>query len=235
MKFKSLISRIFNALYFRVAQNNDFLYEKFLRYKGVKIGNNCLWGPAKTIAIDFSRPSLVEIGNNVRINLGFTLMTHDASNMVLRRVFHEFIPSSGRVKIGNNIYFGRYCTVLKGVTIGDNCIIGYGSVVTKDIPANSVAIGRPAKVICTLEQYYEKRKLLCINEALNYARSIQERFGRRPEIKDFWEEFPLFLNGNETHSELPIEGQLQDSYDYYKVNHKSVFNDFEDFLKQAGV
>ena len=39
------------------------------------------------------------------------------------------------------------CTVLKGVTIGDNCIIGIGSIVTKDIPANSVAIGNPAKVV----------------------------------------------------------------------------------------
>lgn len=50
------------------------------------------------------------------------------------------------------------CTVLKGVTIGDNCIIGIGSIVTKDIPANSVAIGNPAKVVCSLDEYFEKRK-----------------------------------------------------------------------------
>lgn len=52
------------------------------------------------------------------------------------------------------------CTVLKGVTIGDNCIIGIGSIVTKDIPANSVAIGNPAKVVCSLDEYFEKEKTI---------------------------------------------------------------------------
>ena len=77
MKNKNIIIRVFNALYYRIAKRNSRLFEKFLRYKGVKIGQNCWWGPMNTIAIDFSRPSLVEIGDNVRINLGFTLMTHD--------------------------------------------------------------------------------------------------------------------------------------------------------------
>ena len=45
--------------------------------------------------------------------------------------------------------------MLKGVTIGDNCIIGYGSTVMKDIPANSVAVGTPTKVICTIEEYFK--------------------------------------------------------------------------------
>lgn len=235
MEKYSIFNRIFNAIYYRIARRNSSTFEKFLKYKGCKIGNNCSWGPAMTINIDFSRPSLVEIGDNVRINMGFTLMTHDASNMVLRKVFHEFIPSSGRVKIGNNVYFGRYCTVLKGVTIGNNCIIGYGSIVTKDIPSNSVAIGRPAKIVCTLEEYYEKRKNLCVNEALDYARSINERFGRRPKVSDFWEEFPLFMKGNETSPEVPIELQLKESYEYYKANNKPIFESFEDFLIKAGL
>ena len=188
-----------------------------------------------TIAIDFSRPSLVEIGDNVRINLGFTLMTHDWSTMVFRKVYKDFVSSSGRVKIGSNVYFGRWCTVLKGVTIGDNCIIGYGSVVTKNIPANSVAIGRPAKVICTLDEYYQKRKQAHIGEALEYARSIKERFGRRPVITDFWEEFPLFLKGTDEVPGLPIKGQLKEAYPYYRENNKPVFDSFEDFLKEAGV
>ena len=188
-----------------------------------------------TIAIDFSRPSLVEIGDNVRINLGFTLMTHDWATMVFRTVYNDFVSSSGHVKIGSNVYFGRWCTVLKGVTIGDNCIIGYGSVVTKDIPANSVAIGRPAKVICTLEEYYHKRKRVQVDEALEYARSIQERFGRRPKITEFYEEFPLFLKGNECVPGLPIKEQLGEAYPYYKENNKPVFEGFEEFLKAAGL
>lgn len=232
---KNLIIRLFNAAYYRIAKRNARLFEKYLRYKGIKIGNNCYWGKMNTISIDFSRPSLVEIGDNVRINYGFTLMTHDGSNMVLRRVYKDFVSSSGHVKIGNNVYFGRWCTVLKGVTIGDNCIIGYGSIVTRDIPSNSVAIGRPAKVICTLDEYYQKRKQRHVEEAFEYARSIKERFGRRPVITDFWEEFPLFLKGSDDVSGLPIREQYRESYPYYRENNKPVFDGFEDFLREAGV
>jgi len=47
---------------------------------------------------------------------------------------------------------------MPGVAIGNHVIIGAGSVVTKDIPSNSVAIGNPARVICSLEEYLEKEK-----------------------------------------------------------------------------
>lgn len=50
------------------------------------------------------------------------------------------------VTIGNNVWIGGNVTILPGVTIGDNCTIGAGSVVTRDIPANSLAAGNPAKV-----------------------------------------------------------------------------------------
>ena len=235
MKKKFILVRIYNALLFRICKRNANLFTWFLRKKGIKIGKNCWWGPMNTIAFDFSRPSLVEIGDNVRINLGFTLMTHDGAHMVLRRVYKDFVSSSGHVKIGNNVYFGRWCTVLKGVTIGDNCIIGYGSVVTRDIPSNSVAIGRPAKVICTLEEYYQKRKRIHVEEALEYAHSIKERFNRRPVIADFFEEFPLFLKGTEEVAELPIREQLREAYPFYRENNNPVFSSFEDFLDKAGV
>ena len=51
------------------------------------------------------------------------------------------------VTIGNNVWFGANVTVCGGVTIGDNCVIGAGSVVTRDIPAGSLAAGVPCKVI----------------------------------------------------------------------------------------
>lgn len=75
--------------------------------------------------------------------------------------------------------------VLKGVTIGDNCFIGANSVVSRDIPANSIAVGSPAKVIMSLEDYYQKRLSVCEAEAIDYARSIRERFGRMPVAADF--------------------------------------------------
>lgn len=51
------------------------------------------------------------------------------------------------ITIGNNVWIGAGCTILGGVTIGDNSVIGAGSVVSKDIPANVVAVGVPCKVL----------------------------------------------------------------------------------------
>lgn len=51
------------------------------------------------------------------------------------------------VRVGNSVWFGAGCTVLAGVTIGDNTVIGAGSVVTRDIPANVIAAGVPCRVI----------------------------------------------------------------------------------------
>lgn len=64
--------------------------------------------------------------------------------------------------------------MLKGVTIGDNCIIGYGSTVMKDIPANSVAVGTPTKVICTIEEYFNKRKQVYVNELFELLMSWKD-------------------------------------------------------------
>ncbi len=229
-----VIKRIFEAVYFRFASKNKKLFEGFLKYKGCKIGKNIWWGKIDTISIDFSRPSLVEIGDNVRINKDFTLMTHDATSWVFKHKYHDHVPCSGQVVIGNNVYFGRHCTVLKGVTIGDNCIIGYGSIVTKSIPSDSVAVGAPAKVVCSLDDYYNKRKKLCVNEGLEYAKSIRERFKREPVIKDFYDDFPLFLDPNELHPDLNVLWQLRDgAYGYYKKNHRPYFNGFEEFIKES--
>lgn len=54
-------------------------------------------------------------------------------------------------KTGKDVWIGSNSTVLPGVTIGDNAVIGAGSVVTKDIPKNTVAAGNPARVIKTID------------------------------------------------------------------------------------
>lgn len=215
-------------------------YLNYLRKKGVRIGEKCTIGPPKTVVIDCSRPYLVEIGNNVRLNYGLTLMTHDFTTMVFKSYYGDFLPASGKIKIGNNVYFGRNCTVLKGVTIGDNCIIGYGSLVMKDIPNNSVVAGSPAKVICTLDEYYEKRKVKALEEAFALAREIQAVYNRKPIPSDFREEFVYFVSGNnvDKYPEIPIKHQLTtmgDCYEKWIKNHKAIYKDFDEFLKAAGI
>lgn len=203
-----------------------------LRKQGVIIGENVNFRYPHHTLIDTTRPSLVELGNNLDINDYFTILTHDFGTYVFRNLYHDFVPSSGKVKIGSNIVFGRNVTILKGVTIGNNCIIGIGSLVTKNIPANSVVAGVPAKVICTIEEYYEKRKKECISEALVYGKSISERFNREPQIDDFHEEWTLFLN-EQDYNKYP---QIQRDVNFRLQNirksffkRKHIFESFEDF------
>lgn len=190
-------------------------------------------GDLKSINIDLTRPSLIEIGDNVTVNKNFTLLTHDFVSGVFLHKYRDFISSSGRVTIGNNVRFGQNVMVLKGVAIGDNCFIAAGAVVTKSIPGNSIAGGVPAKVICSLDDYYHKRLDLYENEAIDYARSIAGRFGRKPVPTDFWEEFPLFVDRHNIHeyTELPIEKQLGDAYEPWLANHIAKYDGFDAFMK----
>lgn len=215
-------------------------YLDFLRNQGITIGKNCTIGPPKSIEIDLTRPCLVEIGNNVRMLKGFTLLTHDFVTAAFITRYGDFLSSSGKVTIGNNVYFGRNCTVLKGVTIGDNVIVGYGSIVTKDIPSNSVCAGIPAKVICSLDEYYQSRKEKCVEEAKEYAREIVKKYGRRPVPADFREEFGLFCSGDEIdkYPDIPIRFQLSRNggcLDQWVKQHKSRYCDFDEFLRSAGL
>ena len=87
----------------------------------------------------------VTFGDNVFIapNCGFYTAGHALDPAERNRGLEYAKP----ITVGNSVWFGACVTVLPGVTIGDNCVIGAGSVVVKDIPANSVAVGNPCKVV----------------------------------------------------------------------------------------
>ena len=96
----------------------------------------------------------VHIGDNVLIaskvfitDLAHGSYTGDENDSLPDTIVKDRPLSSKPVVIGNNVWIGELCSILPGVTIGENSIIGSNSVVTKSIPANSIAAGNPAKVI----------------------------------------------------------------------------------------
>ena len=232
-----MLRKLLGKFAYRWHRRSENAYINYLRKKGVKIGDGCMFRYHRTAHIDLTRPSLITIGNDVNFNKDFELQTHDYVSGIFVRKYNDFIPAHKRVEIGNNVRFGAKCIVLSGAKIGDNCFIGAYSLVNKEIPANSVAVGIPAKVICTIDEYYEKRKALYIEEILDYARSIQERFGRTPLVEEFYDDYPAFVDGsNFEQYDFPYYNVFNvEQFDIWKQNHKAPFKSFEEFLKAAGI
>lgn len=153
--------------------------EKMLKKMLAEVGENCYieppfhsnWGGKN-----------VHLGKNVYFNFNATMVddTHiyigDCTmlgpNVVIATAGHPILPELREkalqfnlpVHIGKNCWLGAGVIVLPGVTIGDNTVIGAGSVVTKDIPANVVAVGNPCKVLRAINEhdkefYYKDKKI----------------------------------------------------------------------------
>lgn len=106
-------------------------------------------------------PYLVEFGDNVTFAAGSDLICHD--NSVIKCGI-EATDYFGRIKIGNDCFIGIRSIILPGVTLGDQTIVGAGSVVTKSFPEGHVVIaGNPAKVLCSFEDFKNKKKNISIN------------------------------------------------------------------------
>lgn len=120
------------------------------------VGNNFFFQP-RVIPAD---PKLIKFHDNVVVASNVTFINHDVINLMLNNIpdIGWFKYQSGCIEVGNNVFIGANTTILPNVKIGDNVIVSAGSVVTKDIPSNSVVGGVPAKKIMSFEEYIEKRR-----------------------------------------------------------------------------
>jgi maltose O-acetyltransferase len=147
-----MIQRIFQKIYYKIKgiSPEQLTLEANLK-AGMKVGKNCYGLLGCTI--DYAHSWLIEIGDDVIFAPQVYLLAHDTSTK--RSLDYTRI---GKIKIGNNCFIGARAFIMPGVTIGDNSIVGAGSIVSKSVPANVVVAGNPAKVICTVAAYEAKLK-----------------------------------------------------------------------------
>lgn len=103
---------------------------------GVKIGKGTIIYDSHWLMFS-TKPWLVSIGDNCHIANGVKFQAHDGGTLAVQDKIKDFVVC-GDIVVGNNVYIGERIMILPGVHIGDNVIIGCDSVVTKDIPSNTV-------------------------------------------------------------------------------------------------
>lgn len=118
------------------------------RQMGVKVGQRC-----RLLTIDFGdEPWLISMGDKVTVTAGVRFVTHDGSTWLMEdnqgRRYHY-----ARIEIGNEVFIGINSILMPGVRIGEQCIIGAGSVVTKSVPSGCIVAGNPARIIGSYNEY----------------------------------------------------------------------------------
>lgn len=126
--------------------------------KHVRFGDNVYANFGLTLVDD----GLIEVGNDVLFGPHVTVAT--AGHPIQPQLRFQGLQYNAPVKIGNNVWIGAHAVLLPGVTVGDNTVIGAGSVVTKDIPSNVVAVGNPCRVLRPIgkhdrEFYFRDRRV----------------------------------------------------------------------------
>lgn len=152
--------------YFLEPLNKKFIRPIIWRFCGCDLGKNVHIG--HMVRMDFGNPNRIHIADNVIISNGVTILCHkrDVSQ------YYKGEPALNLPFIYKDVYIGKGCqlglnvTIMPGVHIGEGAIIGTSAVVTKDIPAWSIAVGFPAKVIKTIQPY---------NTTNQYINNIENR------------------------------------------------------------
>lgn len=108
---------------------------------------------------------MIFIGNHVELSGDMAFITHDGATWVFRdEERYKNVIRYGKIVIKDNCFIGMRSTILPGVTIGYNSIIGACSLVVKDVPDGCVYAGVPAKFICTVDEFKEK----CLAQTPDY-------------------------------------------------------------------
>lgn len=211
-------------------------YIEKLRSLGAEIGEDVTIHYPFNTRIDLTAPWLLKIGNHVNITGPVTILLHDYSWSVIKGKTGEVLGCQRPVSIGSNVFIGWGATVLCGAMIEDNVIIGANSVVAGRCESDSVYAGVPARRICSLEEYREKRLDSQVTEAQEFVRRFRTRFNRNPEPCEMIEYFPVFSDWEhleEVHlSQLRLMGTFDQSVEMIRLS-KRAYDSFESFLESC--
>ena len=118
-----------------------------IRKMGCHVGKNTFFGDY--VRMDTSYADMIYIGDYTHITSGCRLLCHqrDLTGYCVGDNAANLGYKTGEIHIGKGVMVGMETIIMPGVTIGDGAIIGAGSIVTKDIPAWTIATGRPARVV----------------------------------------------------------------------------------------
>ena len=128
------------------------LRPKLIRKMGCHVGENTFFGDY--VRMDTSYADMIYIGDYTHITSGCRILCHqrDLTNYCKGDNAADLGYKTGEVHIGKGVMVGMETLIMPGVTIGDGAIIGAGSIVTKDIPAWTIATGRPARVVKSIPE-----------------------------------------------------------------------------------
>jgi acetyltransferase-like isoleucine patch superfamily enzyme len=122
-----------------------------LRRQGLTIADDCRLSGMPSFG---SEPYLISIGRHVAMADEVAFITHDGGTHVFRdREPYRKVIKYGRITVLDNCVIGYRAIILPGVVIGPNSVVSAGSVVTRNVPPNTVVAGNPAAPVMTIEQY----------------------------------------------------------------------------------
>lgn len=169
-----MIKQILRKLIYREKSSGE-KYIAYCKRGGATIGNNVTVYSAKNTTIDETSLQHIFIGDNTQITAGVIILAHDYSYSVLGNIYGELPRQQRDTIIGKNVFIGMNSIILMGSNIGDNVIIGAGSVVSGRIPSNTVCAGNPAKIICSLDQFLVKGRTRFEESARCYYAGIKRK------------------------------------------------------------